>query len=137
MMTRDLFEKYKTKTGKTDMKQKDFSSKLSMRAAIENPKLKNAVYVDWPVFERYWWGLSEWFEGDDFKPEMKTQKANEGKRYVLNNKTTRQRVALTLFGNALGGWTSRLSRRAATPEIVSSNLIPPSIQETDLFKVRQ
>lgn len=73
--TKKLKEDYQYITGK-DIKQKDFSSKLSIRAKSGN-KIKNVAYNNFPIEERFWWGLTAWFDGDDFKNEYKRKVKDE------------------------------------------------------------
>lgn len=63
----NLINEYYALTNKT-ITTKDFSSKLSIRSKA-NDKIRNAKFNDFPIEKRYWWGLSDWFEGNRLKPE--------------------------------------------------------------------
>ena len=63
----ELIEDYSKKTGKT-LKTKDFSSKLSIRAKSGN-KIRNVKFNDFPIEKRFWWCLTDWFDGNLLKPE--------------------------------------------------------------------
>ncbi len=62
--TRELIARYKEKTGK-EYSSKNFSSKLSI--ASNHKRFQNAIYPEFPLEMRYWWGLSSWFDGKKFK----------------------------------------------------------------------
>ncbi|CAN5489406.1 hypothetical protein BH11BAC5_BH11BAC5_43140 [soil metagenome] len=64
----DLKPIYQKTTGE-DISNKDFSSKLSIRASANGSRIKLAKFNDKPFDQRFWWCLWEWFDGDDLKPE--------------------------------------------------------------------
>lgn len=63
----ELIDDYYLKTNKK-ITSKDFSSKLSIRAK-SGKRIKNIKFVDFPIEKRFWWALSEWFEGNLLKPD--------------------------------------------------------------------
>lgn len=66
MTSKMLLEKYST-LGLKEVALKDFSSKLSMRAKLGH--IKNVKFNEYPTDQRFWWGLSDWFDGDGLKDE--------------------------------------------------------------------
>lgn len=67
-LTRELQEEYKKKTG-IELISKNFSSKLSIAAAKTHPLIKNYEFKQFPSEIRFWWGLTDFFKGQKFKPE--------------------------------------------------------------------
>ena len=63
----ELIKEYHEKTGLL-LSSKDFSSKLSIRS--QKGRIKNTKFVDFPIEKRYWWGLSEFFDGAVLKPSF-------------------------------------------------------------------
>lgn len=66
----ELMKEHYARTGRA-VKRKDFSSKLSMRAKSGN--IANVEYPGLPTESRFWWGKSEWIDGEDFKEEYKAR----------------------------------------------------------------
>jgi hypothetical protein len=66
MTAKMLLNKYST-LGLKEVTLKDFSSKLSMRSKAGH--IKNAKFNEYPTDQRFWWGLSDWFDGDNLKDE--------------------------------------------------------------------
>lgn len=65
-LSAELNKEYQEKTGiKVD--SNDFSAKLSIRAKKGN--IKNAKFLDFPVDKRFWWGKSQWFDGNFLKAD--------------------------------------------------------------------
>ena len=62
-----LFIEY-NKLATKEISVKDFSSKLSIRASNKG-SIKNFKIIDYPIDQRFWWGLSKWFTGDQLKQE--------------------------------------------------------------------
>jgi len=71
----ELIEDYFKVTSKR-FKNKDFSSKLSIRAKSPDKKIQNIKFKDFPLEKRFWWGKSSWFDGNLLKPEY-TSKIHE------------------------------------------------------------
>ena len=69
MTAKMMLSKYST-LGLKDVTLKDFSSKLSMRS--KSGRIKNAKLNEYPTDQRFWWGLSQWFDGDQLKDEYVT-----------------------------------------------------------------
>jgi len=71
MITKDLVDEYNKLTGKAII-HTDFSSKMASRSKT-GQRFKNKKFEDFPFDKRYWWGLTEWFDGgfdgEDFKPK--------------------------------------------------------------------
>jgi hypothetical protein len=57
-----------------NLSPKDMSSKLSIRAK-NGGRIKNFSVPELPIHKRYWWGLKEWFNGNEMKEEYR-QKIN-------------------------------------------------------------
>jgi hypothetical protein len=66
-LSRELQEEHERMTGEK-YDTKNFASKLSI--AARNKKLANVKYDDYPIAYRYWWGLTNWIEGDKFRKEF-------------------------------------------------------------------
>lgn len=66
----ELISEHHKITGQV-IKRKDFASKLSMRS--KTGKILNIEYPGLPTEKRYWWGLKEWIDGEDFKEEFKSR----------------------------------------------------------------
>lgn len=79
MTAKMLLSKYST-LGLKEVTLKDFSSKLSMRSKAGH--IKNAKFNEYPTDQRFWWGLSDWFDGTTLKDEYVTIVHN----YMNNNK---------------------------------------------------
>lgn len=66
MTAKMLLNKYST-LGLKEVTLKDFSSKLSMRSKAGH--IRNAKFNEYPTDQRFWWGMSDWFDGDNLKDE--------------------------------------------------------------------
>lgn len=70
MTSKMLLDEYNN-LGLKPITVKDFSSKLSIRAKAG--KIKNAKFTEYSTDKRFWWGLSDWFDGYNFKDEYVTK----------------------------------------------------------------
>lgn len=66
---RDLSLEYLKRTG-LEYSRKDFASRLAMVKKSKGT-FKNIEYREFPTENRFWWGLTDWYEGNDLKKEFK------------------------------------------------------------------
>lgn len=71
MTVNELNLTFNERTGKS-IPRNSFSSKLSLNAKNLR-KIRMQAYPKLPIEQRYWWGLSEWFSGNDFKSEYRAK----------------------------------------------------------------
>jgi len=66
--TRMLMEEVEARTGNTSLNRKGFSSRLAIFS--KNKRLiRNCHFEEAPNNSKYWWGKSDWFNGNFFTPE--------------------------------------------------------------------
>jgi hypothetical protein len=65
----ELLDEFYKRTGRK-LNRKNFSSKTAITAKTKK-SIKNQEFKEFPNHYRFWWGLTEWFDGNEFSNDFK------------------------------------------------------------------